>query len=78
MLHTVTGHLDRVLALAKRNSSALLFWPQKTYQPAQASVSPAESEQPLLQEEWRILYFILCVLGRGNVSVTLYIKPKPI
>lgn len=44
----------------------------------QPFMSVAESEQPFLQEGRKIIYFILCVLGRENVSVTPYIKHKPI
>lgn len=42
-------------------------------QPAQQ-----QSEWPFLEEERKIIYFILCVMGRENVRVTPYIKHKPI
>lgn len=45
----------------------------RTRQPAAAS-----GVQPSLQEERKIIYFILYVLGRENVSLTPYIKSKPI
>lgn len=63
------------LALVMCEATGLFSEPADLLQPAP---SAAEREQPFLQEERKIIYFILCVLRRENVSVTPYIKLKPI